>query len=65
VYTAQLDTIIASLADLQVKLAAFSLLFSGGFFWFGMFCVGLVLVLVSVMLFLFVDFFMRLLWGKG
>ena len=64
-YTTHLDTIIASLADLQVKLAAFSLLFSGGFFWFSMFCVGLVLLLVSVMLFLFVDFFIRLLWGRG
>ena len=56
--------IMASLADLQVQLAAFSQIFAGGFFWFAMFCVGVALVLVAEMLFVFVDFFVRLFWGR-
>jgi predicted phage tail protein len=61
-YTEQLDTIIESLADLQIQMTAFSAIFSGGFFWFALFCVGVVLVLVAVMLYLFVDFFVHLFW---
>lgn len=57
-------TVIASLADLQVQMSAFSAIFSGGLFWFALFCVGVVLILVSAMLGLFLDFFVRLLWGK-
>lgn len=56
--------IIGSLVDLQTQMTGFSAIFSGGFFWFALFCVGVVLVFVSAMLGLFVDFFVRLLWGK-
>lgn len=56
--------VISALTALQTQLSAFSTLFSGGFFWFALFCVGVVLILVSAMLGLFIDFFVRLLWGK-
>lgn len=58
------EMIIASLVDLQSQMTGFSALFSGGFFWFALFCVGVVLILVSAMLGLFLDFFVRLVWGK-
>lgn len=58
------DIVIRLLAELQVQLVDFSQIFRGGFFWFAMFCVGVALVLVAEMLFVFVDFFIRLLWGR-
>ena len=58
----RMDAIIAALGGLQSSLSGVSELFTGGFFWFAMFGVGMVLLLVGVFVSLAVEFFKRLLW---
>jgi hypothetical protein len=58
------QAIIAALGSLQSRLDGFALVFSGGSFFFQLMTVLLVVLLCSVMLYLFVKFFVRLVWGK-
>jgi predicted phage tail protein len=64
-YTPLLNQIISELSALQSSLTSFSGLFSGGFFWFALFCVGVVLILGGYFLYIIVKFFLRLLWGQS
>lgn len=61
-YTSQLNSIIAALGSLQTEVSGLSSIFTGGFFWFALFCVGMILLFVTALLWLMIDFFKRLLW---